>query len=110
VFGRAVGERPVPLVRQLLEALGVQLSRAHTQPVATRRRGQQVGLAKSPSQARNVHLDRLARACPSVLAPERDRETLGADGLVRVQQQHREQGARLGAGRRHRAGLVVHFK
>ena len=99
--GRLLGlrrrQRRPRLLDQPLEALGVELVRAHAQAVARRRRDQDLGVAERLAQPRDVHLHRLHRAGRRVLAPERDRQPLGAHRLVRVQQQHGQHRARLPA-------------
>jgi hypothetical protein len=57
-----------------------------------------------------VHLDGLDGARRRLLAPQRERELLAAHGAVRVQQQHRQHRARLGAAERRRTVAGAHLE
>jgi hypothetical protein len=93
-----------------LEALGVELVGAHAEPVARRSRGDRVRVAEHLAQPRHVDPDRLRRAGRRVLAPQRQREAVGAHRLVRMQEQHREHRARPDAAQRHDTGRVGHLE
>ena len=100
LLGLAVGHRPAGLLDELLEALGVELAIAHAQRVAGLGRREDVRIAERLAQARDVHLDRLHGAARRVLAPQRERQPLGAHRLVGVQEQDGEHRPRLVAAKR----------
>ena len=93
-----------------LEPLGVELVGAHAEPVARRRRGDRVRVAEHLAQPRHVDPDRLRRAGRRLLAPQRQRQAIGAHRLVGMQEQHREQRARPDAAQRHDTGRVGHLE
>ena len=90
------GTRPrifVPRAReQPLELVQVELTRCDSEQVAGAACLQHVaGAAQCLPERRDVDLDRLHRGWRDLAGPERLRETIGRDDLVRVQQQEREQ-------------------
>ena len=93
--GFAVRQRLPTAPDELLEARGVKLITLHDEAVPRRRRDQDLGVAERLPQPRDVHCHRLGRSARDVLAPERDRQLVDADRLVRVQQQHSEYRGRL---------------
>jgi hypothetical protein len=95
----AVGERPPAAFDQLVEALDVELAGPDPQAVAAGRRLDHRAVAERPAQARDVHLQGLDRSVRRVVAPQRERQPIGAHGLVGVQQQDGQQRARLRAAR-----------
>ena len=108
---RASGRQRVAAVGDLaFEALGVELAGAYAEAVAGRRGDQHVGVVERLAQPRDVDLDGLDRAGRHVLAPQRDREALRAHGLIGVQGEHREHGARSGAAERHRTAVGAHLE
>ena len=91
------GDFRLPLSQRVLaagdegvEALGVEFACEDAKAVPGRGGGDDVAAPERLAQARDVHLDGLGRAPGRVLAPQREREPLGADRLVGMQQQHGE--------------------
>ena len=110
-WSRVSGRERLAAVGDLaFEALGVELAGTHAQAVAGWRGDQHVGVVERLAQSRDVDLDGLDRAGRHVLAPQRDREALGADRLIGVQRQHRQHRARLGAAERHRTAVGAHLE
>ena len=110
-FLRPAGrQRGAALLDQLLEALGVELARLDVEPVARRRGLEQLLVAERLAQPGDVDLDRLRRAGRCVLAPERHRDPLSADRLVRLEQQHRQDGPPLRPRYIDRPEVAVHLK
>jgi hypothetical protein len=103
-------QRPAPVLGQMREALGVELVSADVQAVARRRRHQRVRVTERLAQPRDVDLDGLRSAGRSVLSPQRDRQPLGVHGLVRMQQQHGQDRARLDPTQCHRAGIAARLE
>jgi hypothetical protein len=95
-------ERPPTFLDAAREPLGVELTRPHPQPITRRRGDNGVRVCERLAQPRDVHLHRLHRAGRHFLAPQGRRQPLCADGLVGVQQQHRQHRARLDTCHRHR--------
>ena len=59
-----------------------------------------------PAQARDLHLDVLGRAVVRIVGPQLLGERVDRDGLVRMEQEHREQCALLAACQPDRLALV----
>ena len=98
------------LLDELREALGVQLARLHTQPVAGRRRGDYLVVAERLAQAGDVHLNGPDRARRCVLAPQRTRKALGTHRLIGMQKQNGENSARLIASQGDDAVIAEHLE
>jgi hypothetical protein len=113
-LGRGAGvpglEGPPALGDQPREAVGVDLGGVRPDRVARGGGDQDVLAAERPPQARDVHLHGLGRRGRRVLAPQRERDALGAHRLARAQEQQREQPARLRAAERQRAAVVAHLE
>jgi hypothetical protein len=77
---------------------------------ASRRRRQHVMVAERSPQPRHIHVDRLDRPGGSVLAPQRDGQALGAQGLFGMQKQHGKQPTGLGATQRDGTTVGAHLK
>ena len=110
VLGLVRRQGAAPVVDEPPEALGVELVRAHVQAVAGRRRGQRVRIAECLAQARHVNVDGLRRARRRLLAPECDGQRVRAHRLVGMEQQQREQRARLGPAQRHGTTRGAHLE
>jgi hypothetical protein len=106
----ALRQRAASALEQILEAIGVELAVANAQPVARPRGHQRVRIAERRACPRHVDPHRLDRVQPGVLAPQRHGHTLGADRLVGMQQQQREQRPPLPSAQRHRADVGTHFQ
>ena len=104
-LGAAPGEEPLEAVR--VELLGIEC-----QLVAALARDDRAGAAASVrarqrlAQTRDVHLQRLGGAGRRALPPELVYEPVGCERLVRMEQQQREQRARL-APRKGEAAAIV---
>jgi hypothetical protein len=109
-LGIARVKRPPTLRDATREALGVKLARSHPQPVTGRRRANRPGVPERLAQPRDVHLHRLDRPRRRVLAPQPNRQALRTHRLVGMQQQHRQDRARLETFQPHRTALTVYFK
>ena len=107
VLGLAAGQRALPVVEQPREPLGVELAGRDLEEIARRCRAEDVGPAERLAQPRHVHLDALDGARRRVLAPQRERQAIGAHRLVGVQQQHGEDRTGLDTAQRHRSVLAV---
>ena len=70
------GQRASPVLDEGLEALGVELTGAHPQLVAGRRRRHDLRRRRAPCAAARRHLHRLARSAGVILAPQRLDEPL----------------------------------
>ncbi len=98
--GKTLPQQPAGLARvglarsgaELLELVGVERPRGHTQQVAAGRRGQRVVSERSP-KPRHVDLSRLGGRSRRVLSPALADQSIRGDGLVRVQQQHGQDGS-----------------
>jgi hypothetical protein len=110
LHGSSGCQRPPALLHAALEALGIQLARTHLQPVAGRGGRDHLAIAERLTQPRHVDLHRPRRVRRRRLPPQPQRQPLGADRLIGVQQQHRQHRARLDRAQRHRAGLAMHLK
>ena len=108
--GASALQRPPPFLELTREALRVELVRPHAQYVAGRSRHERVRLPECLAQAGHVNVHRLDRAGRRVLAPQRHREPIGADRLVGMQQQGRQDDARLDSVQRDRTGLAAHLE
>ena len=108
--GSPAVERAPPCRYATREALGVELARAHPQPVAGRRGRDRLGIPERLAQPRDVHLHRLDRSRRRVLTPQRHRQAFRAHRLVRVQQQHGQHRARLETSQPHRTAFAAYFK
>ena len=107
VLGLAAGKRALPVVEQPLEALGVELAGRHLEEISRRCRAEDVRPAERLAQPRHVDLDALDGARRRVLAPQRERQAIGAHRLVGVQQQHGEDRTGLDTSQGHRSVLAV---
>ena len=110
LLGLPCGERSPSLLDELREALRVELAGSQTQAIARRRRLDDVAVAERFAQPRDVHLDGLDRARRRLLAPQRERQSLGADRLTGVQQQQGQDRARLDPTQGQRSLLAANFK
>ena len=110
LLGLACRERLTALRHQALEPLRVELALPHPEPVARPARDDQVRIVERLAQPRDVALHPLPRAGRRVLAPQRERQLLGADRLVGVQDEHGQQRARLDAAERHRMVFGTHLE
>ena len=88
---------------ELVEALHVALAGADAEPVPGRGPRHRVAVAERLAQPRDVDLHGLDRPGRGVLAPQRDRQPLGADRLVGIQEKDGEDRSRLGSTERDRA-------
>ena len=86
----AARERPAPLARQPLEALGVDRLRSRVQDVP-RRAGLERPLREHLAQPGDVDLHHLGRAVGQLLAPQVVQQPLDRDGAPGVEQQAGEQ-------------------
>ena len=104
-LGAAPGEEPLEAVR--VELLGIE-----RQLVAALARDDRAVAAASVrarqrlAQTRDVHLQRLGRAGGRMLPPQRVDQAVRGERLVGVEQQQREQRARLGPRKREAAAVV----
>ena len=101
---RARRERAPPLLRQVLEAVEIELAEADAQDVAGRARDENA-LVASPAerraQARDVDLQRVGGARRRPLAPQLVDQRIRRDDLVGAQQQDRQQRTLLATAERH---------
>ena len=97
---RAAPEREclarLPVFQVSLEPREVELVRVNSDQVAGRLREQALGVEHLP-QLRDVDLERLLRRFGWLVLPECVGEALGGDDLVRMQEEHCQEGAVLGA-------------
>jgi hypothetical protein len=101
-LGPALGEEP-------LEPVGVERLRIEPQlvpPLARDELGGSGGAGQRLAQARHVHLERLGWTGGRVLPPELVDQTVGAQGLVGVDEEQREQRPLLAASERNLAPFV----
>jgi len=107
-------QRPSTLGHELLEAVGVDTLRLHVELVAMRAGEQDLVLAvpvrQRLAQARHVHLQRLVRGGGRRLAPQLLDQLVGAQRLVRVDQQHRQQRLLLAAADSDHAAFIDDFE
>ena len=93
------------------EAVGVELAGQHAQAIPGRRGGHELGVvAERAAQARDVHAHRARRRRRCLLAEQGVREPLGADRLVRAQQQNGEQFLQPATRHFHNTGRSDDFK
>ena len=98
------GRQLAPAARdELVEALHVALAGADAEPVPGRGPRHRVAVAERLAQPRDVDLHGLDRPGRRVRAPQRERQPLGADRLVRIQEKDGEDRSRLGSTERDRA-------
>ena len=101
---RPAGRQLAPAARdELVEALHVALAGADAEPVPGRGPRHRVAVAERLAQPRDVDLHGLDRPGRRVRAPQRERQPLGADRLVRIQEKDGEDRSRLGSTERDRA-------
>ena len=104
-----VGIRRSTLLEQALEAVDVDSLRVDLERVPAAPRHQElVGLERLP-QPRDLHVQAVPRRPGRALGPERLDESISRDDLVRVDQEERQQRARLRAPQRKRAVLADCF-
>jgi hypothetical protein len=101
--GMVGGQLTAPLVEQSLEAVRVEVLGAEPQLIAVAAGGQHV-LGELLAQPRHVHLERLQRVRGRALAPQLVDQPLVRERLVRVQEQHCEDGAALAPAERNGLG------
>ena len=82
------------LLYERLEAVEIELARLDTQQVPRRLADDALGAQQGP-KARDVAVERSARRVGRTLAPDRFYQSVARDGLVGMQQQHRQHGALL---------------
>jgi hypothetical protein len=89
---RAAAQRSVAFLRQLLEALRIELAGVDAEPVRGPFPRQAVG--DDLAQLRDVDLERVRGRCGRLVAPQILDQQLGRNGLVPAQHQQCQQGAR----------------
>jgi hypothetical protein len=93
LVGAAFVERALPLGSKTLETLGIELSGMDAQDVPRGLCDQALGIAEHTSKLGHPVVDDLDRGFGRFLAPELVDERVEGHDPVRVQQEHREQGA-----------------
>ena len=93
-----------------LEAVGVEGTGVELQLVAVLVRGDRRGGAERPAQAGDVDLHGLRGRGRRLLAPQLVDQPVGAERLVGVQQQHRQQRPLAGTTDRHDTVAAVHLE
>jgi len=104
---RAAAQGGIALLRELFEALGVELPGVDAQPVGGPLPGQAVG--NDLAQLRDVDLERVGGRGGRLLAPEVLDQELGRNRLVPVQEEQRQQRARLFAFDRERGAVQLYL-
>jgi len=108
--GLAVRKGASAVLEEPFELCGVKLVGANPQAVARRRRLDEPGVTERLAQTPDVDVHGLRRTARSLLAPQRERETLRAHRLIGMQQQHRQHATRLDAAQRHRTLRATNLK
>ena len=98
-----------PSSRRRSEAEEVELALSDPDQVAGRLRQQALPAERLP-QLRDVDLERLLGRLGRLVLPERVGQALGGDGLVRVQEKHREERTVLRARQGHDSFPVDHVE
>lgn len=103
-------QRHLSVLHEQLEALSVELAWFDSNAIARGRRGDDVRIPQALAQARDEHLHRLRGPAGRLVAPQSLRQSFGAHGLVRMEEENGEQRAWLRATQRRGAPLVADLK
>ena len=103
-----LGELSACTFEQLVELHHVELLRSHTQPVPGRPRLDEAH-AEELAQVRDAVLKRRDRPARLFVAPERVQQRVGRHDLVRMEEQHREQGPFAPRAQLQQAVVVLDF-
>jgi hypothetical protein len=107
--GRVVRERALSFGDELAEPVGVAGSRCDREDVPVLP-GRDRVVAERAAKLRDVGLQRLERRPRLSLTPELVEQPVGRDDLVPMQEQQREQGARLPDARESEPVAISHLK
>ena len=105
--GVADPQRGTTLLRELVEARQVELLGRHGEPVAGRHRLERA-LRQELPELRDVDLKRVLGRVGRAVAPQRVDQPVGRDGVVRFEEQDREEGTLLGTAELKLGALSAH--